>query len=183
MSNLVRYDPFTELARMERAMDRFFEDMMLSSSWPELYPTRSLLEPLIDPYRFPGDNLAVDMIETDDAIVVKASLAGVSPDNIDIEERDGVLTIRAKSAEEEKRSGMGWRIRERRMGLWQRSLRLPVEVKGDKAEAEYKDGVLTVTLPKVRGGKRLANRIPVKLPKLSLPKFGKKEPQITIHRN
>ncbi len=174
MADLVRYDPVQELAEMERAMDRWFGEM-LWPTWPEPALTSWLGWPELGVTRFPGDNLAVDLVETDDALIVKASLPGVDPDSIQVEEQNGILTIRAKSQEEKEWGQAGWRVRERRMGVWQRSLRLPAEVRSEKAKAEYKDGVLTVTLPKVAASKKLTSRVKVKLPKLSLPKLGKKE--------
>ncbi len=179
MADLVRYDPVRELAEMERTMDRWMSEM-LWPAWPETTLTPWLGWPELGVTRFPGDNLAVDLVETDDALVVKASLPGVDPKSIEVVEQDGILTIRAKSQEEKEWSQAGWRIRERRMGAWQRSLRLPTPVKGEKAKAEYKGGVLTVTLPKATAGKKLTSRVKVKLPKLSLPKLGKKEKESKV---
>ena len=160
-------------------MDRLFEEAFVParsmwfdwSTWPAMTGA----------WRW-GDNLPVDMYETDDAVVVKAALPGVHEDDIDIEERDGVLTIKAESKAEDEHDEYGWHIRERRYGMWQRSLRLPTEVKADKAKAELSDGILTITLPKVRAGKPLVNKIKVNriLPKIRLPKIGKKEHEIPV---
>ncbi len=180
MANIMRWDPYRDLITMREAMDRLFEEAFVPVrgslfDWPT-WPTRAGL------WRW-GDNLPVDMYETDDAIVVKAALPGVHEDDIDIEERDGILTIRAESKAEDERHEFGWHIRERRYGLWQRSVRLPTEVKADKAKAELSDGILTITLPKARTGKRLVNKIKVSriLPKIKLPKIGKREREIKVH--
>jgi HSP20 family protein len=160
-------------------MDRLFEEAFVPVrrslwDWPA-WPFET------DFWRW-GDNLPVDMYETDDAIVVKAALPGVREEDIDIEERNGILTIRAESKAEDERHTFGWHIRERRYGLWQRSLRLPTEVKVNKAKAELCDGILTITLPKAHAGKPLVNKIKVSriLPKIRLPKIGKREHEIKV---
>lgn len=173
MSRLVVYDPKVE-----------FLDTRLSS------PLFSWLD---NPFRWPFDiaawwdeafsvdNLRLDVYETDDDLVVKASLPGIKAEDINVEERDGILTIQASSKEEAERERYGWHIQERRYGSWQRSLRLPVEVDGAKARAELKDGILTITLPKTAAAKKPANRIKVSLPKVSLPKLGKKEQKVKVN--
>lgn len=129
---------------------------------------------------FAGDNLKLDLYEKGDSLVVSAALPGVKPEDVNIEEHEGILTIQASSSREEESERYGWRIQERRYGSWMRSVRLPQEVKGDKAQAELKDGILTITLPKVNAEKSLSNRIKVNLPKLSLPKVGKKEQKVKV---
>ncbi len=169
MSNLVRWeDPFLT---MERFMDDFMRPMARTPGWnfPSLWETP-----------FPGDNLAIDMYETDDALYVEAAMPGVRPEEIEIEEHDGLLTIRAQHKEESAYEKGRWQVRERYAGAWQRTMRLPVEVKGKKAEAVLEDGVLHITLPKAHPGKRKVNRIQVKLPKFNLPKLGKREKRIKV---
>ena len=169
MTNLVRWeDPFQT---MERFVDDFMRPMARTPLWnlPSLWETP-----------FPGDNLAIDMYETEDALHVEAAMPGVRPEDITIEEHEGLLTIRAQRAEEKAYEQGRWQIRERYAGAWQRSVRLPVEVKGKKAEAVLEDGVLHITLPKAHPEKRKVNRIQVKLPKLSLPKLGKREKKIKV---
>jgi len=92
------------------------------------------------------------------------------------------LTIQAKSDVEGEREERGWRIRERYLGAWRRSVRLPEAVRADKARAELRDGILTIELPKVETRKKLVNRIKVNMPKLKLP-WGKKEGKIEVSHN
>lgn len=177
MSMLMRWDPYRDLMEMRRAVDRLFEDVLAPRSifdWPLVTTDLSL-------WRW-GDNLPVDVYETEDDLVVRAAVPGVDADDIEIEERDGVLTIRAQAREEDERHEYGWHIRECHFGAWQRSLRLPVEVKADKAKAELVDGILTITLPKAHAGTPLVHRIKVSriLPKIKLPKIGKKEKGIPV---
>ncbi len=169
MSNLVRWeDPFLT---MERFMDDFMRPMARTPLWnlPSLWEAP-----------FPGDNLAIDLYETEDALHVEAAMPGVRPEEIEIEEHDGLLTIRSRHEEESAYEKGRWQVRERYAGAWQRTVRLPVEVKGKKAEAVLEDGVLHITLPKAHPEKRKVNRIQVKLPKFNLPKLGKREKKIKV---
>lgn len=176
MAKLTRYQPQYDLWDLSRDIDRMIDEAF---SWFPSRPfSRFWSESWLAP--FTGDNLAVDMYETDREIVVQAALPGVKPDDIEIEEREGTLTIRAKYEEEEERQGYDWRLRERRAGSWQRTVQLPEAVRGDKAEAELRDGVLTITLPKREPGKTSINRIKVKAPKLKLPQFGRKDKSIKV---
>lgn len=172
MSRLVVYQPTHDLGNTRRSnilapweSDSFWKPFSLFPNWDEA---------------FAGDNLKLDLYEKGDSLVVTAALPGVKPEDVNVEEREGILTIQASSSREEESERYGWRIQERRYGSWQRSVRLPVEVKGDKAQAELKDGMLTITLPKVNPEKNPANRIKINLPKLSLPKVGKKERKVKV---
>lgn len=174
MTRLVRYDPFHDLLNPDYLMDRFLS-----------FPRFDILDDLTT-WRWP-DLLAVetppvDMSETDKEVIVKASLPGYREDEIEVEERRGYLTIRAKRAREEKRQGRTWQMERRQYGTWQRTLLLPHEVNADKARAELRDGVLTITLPKVRGGKSLIQRIKVNAPKLRLPRLSKGERRVKVAR-
>jgi HSP20 family protein len=135
------------------------------------------------PDEFAGDNLIVDLYETEDELVVKASLPGVKPEDIDLHEQQGFLTIRATIEAETTHQQHGWLIQERRQGAWQRTLRLPAAVKGSKARAELRDGVLRVMLPKEHPEKPLVNRIKVNLPKLKIPSLSKSAKSIKISHN
>jgi len=97
--------------------------------------------------------LPLDVTETENELVVKASVPGVKPEDVQITVQGDTLTIRGESkAEEEKDSGH-WHLRERRFGTFQRSLMLGTPVDADKAEASYEHGVLTLTLPKAENAK------------------------------
>ena len=183
MSNLVRYEPTVQLQRMENDFDRLFTDNWWPARSQRLFDDEFFSWPApmnLGMNMVVGDNLSVDMYETADEVVVKADLPDVRPEDVEVEERDGWLTIRANSQQESERNQRGWQIRERRYGAWQRTLRLPVSVHGDQADANFDGGILTVKLPKVDAGKPLFNRIPVKWPKLKLPKFGKKEKKVKV---
>jgi HSP20 family protein len=90
----------------------------------------------------------LDVQETDDEIVVTASLPGVAPEDINVTIEDRVLSIRTESATEDESKEDHYVVRERRSGSYQRSLRLPETVDADNVESGYEHGVLTITLPK-----------------------------------
>lgn len=90
----------------------------------------------------------MDIFETDERVVVKAALPGIKPDDVEISVSEGVLLVKGESSSEESTDGESYHTREIRYGAFQRAIRLPAEVSDEKAEVEFKDGVLTVTLPK-----------------------------------
>ena len=93
--------------------------------------------------------LALDVAETEDSFIVKASLPGINPDDLDITFTDNILTIKGEIEEEKDVEEGKYHLRERRYGMFQRSIALPVPVDADKIDAVYKDGVLTLSIPKV----------------------------------
>lgn len=95
-----------------------------------------------------GPDMSVDMYETDNDLVVTTSLPGVRPEDVEITITGDVLCMRAESKVENTDKDASYFHQERRYGACQRSVVLPVEVQSDKAEAKFKDGVLTLTLPK-----------------------------------
>ncbi|NOX60774.1 MAG: Hsp20/alpha crystallin family protein [Chloroflexi bacterium] len=183
MAALVRYDPVFDMLRptslWEREFDEFFSPLMLR-------PAALLDDWFVRPSVFAGmGNLPLDIYETDDALIVEATVPGVDADQIEIEERNGMLTIRARMAEEKEEERSGWYLRERRMGMLQRTIPLPVAVKGEKANAELKNGILRITLPKEHKDENLINRIKVSVPKIKLPKLsvgkgGRKETGVKV---
>lgn len=107
-------------------------------------------------------NLAppLNVMETDQAIEVQTDMPGMKPADIDIQVRGSMLTIRGERKEEKEEKGKTFHRVERRHGTFHRTVTLPCPVQEDKIEAQYKDGVVTVTLPKVEGAK--TRKIPVK---------------------
>jgi len=91
--------------------------------------------------------------ETEDNYLIKASLPGVKPEDVEITVHGETLTIRAQSKAEEEKKGEQWHLRERRFGSFQRSVTLATPVNSDQAQAHYEHGVLTLTLPKSEAAK------------------------------
>jgi HSP20 family protein len=132
MSNLIRWEPAREMMTLREAMDHLFDDAF----------TRPLT--LRDGWSAP----AIDMYQTDDEVVVKASLPGVKADEVQINISGEVLTIKGEAKQVEEKEDKAWHMREQRWGSFERALALPTEVVSDKAKAEFENGILTITLPK-----------------------------------
>jgi HSP20 family protein len=96
-----------------------------------------------------GGQLAVDVYQTKDSVVVKAPIAGVRPDDIDIAISEDVMTIRGDRKEEIVVEKEHYYVQECFWGSFSRSIILPTSTIAEKANATLKDGVLTVTVPKV----------------------------------
>jgi HSP20 family protein len=98
---------------------------------------------------FPGQ-LAVDVYETEDRLVVKARTAGVNKEELDVSISDGILTISGTLSSGDETDATNWHIQECYWGEFSRTLALPVSVKEDEVEAVLKDGVLTIKFNKIR---------------------------------
>jgi HSP20 family protein len=88
------------------------------------------------------------MYETENEVVVKAAVPGMKADDVQIQVTGEMLTIKGQTKEDAEVRDKAYRIREHRWGSFERSVGLPTQVISEKAEAEFEDGVLTVTLPK-----------------------------------
>jgi HSP20 family protein len=95
----------------------------------------------------------IDMTRTDDAITVVASIPGIDPDQIDVTLDRGVLTISGTSTGKAAEEGDSYIVRERRIGSFERSLRLPRGVDAGAATSNYANGELTVQIPLVEDHK------------------------------
>ncbi len=100
-------------------------------------------------------SIPLDIVQEEDKYVVRASLPGIDPENIEVSIDHGVLTIkgRTEAEAEDQREDASYMVRERRSGSFIRSLRLPETVDADQAKPNYDNGVLTITLPKVESKK------------------------------
>jgi len=98
---------------------------------------------------FPGQ-LAVDVYETDEKLIVKARTAGVNKEDLDVSISDGILTISGTLSSGDDTDATNWHIQECYWGEFSRTLALPVPVKEDEVEAVLKDGVLTISFTKVK---------------------------------
>ena len=91
---------------------------------------------------------AMDLVETDDHLLLKADLPGLDRDDVEIEIRDGVLTVSGERKTEHEDSSNGYHRVERSYGRFSRSLSLPQGVDADQVQAEFDKGVLEVRIPK-----------------------------------
>lgn len=103
--------------------------------------------------------LSVDVYQTKDNVVIKSTIAGVRPEDIDIAIDNDVITIRGQRKLEEEIKEDDYFYQECYWGSFSRSIVLPLEVKADEAEASLKNGVLTIALPKVKKSKSVAVKV------------------------
>lgn len=109
-----------------------------------------------------GGAPAVDVIDNDKAYVVTAELPGMSEGDIEVKYVDQTLTIRGEKKEEKEEKEQNRYLAERRYGLFQRAFQVPNGVDGDKIEATFKNGVLTVTLPKTAEALKSEKKIEIR---------------------
>lgn len=133
MSSLIRWNPFREMAAMQSAMDRLFDDAW--RGWPTVSGMNL-------------NSLAFDVHETDNAYTVTTALPGVKAEHINVKMQDGVLTVNAEIPQPETPENTRPLMQERVWGHFSRSISLPHSVNSEQVEATYEDGILTLTLPK-----------------------------------
>jgi HSP20 family protein len=105
---------------------------------------------------------AVDVAEKDKEYEVTAELPGIDEKNVEVKVFNGVLTIKGEKKEEKEERKKDYRFSERRFGSFQRSFRVPEDVDTDKIAATFKNGVLTVSLPKSAEAQKKEKKIAVK---------------------
>ncbi|MGH2567397.1 MAG: Hsp20/alpha crystallin family protein [Bacteroidota bacterium] len=105
---------------------------------------------------------AVDITEQENEYLVKVELPGVNKDDVKIMLEANVLTIRGEKKQDQETKADGYHRIERTYGTFQRSFRLPGTVRNEKIDAVYKDGILTVTLPKAEEAKPRQIEVKVK---------------------
>jgi HSP20 family protein len=152
--------PFESL---RRDIDRLFEDFG-SGFWRSPFP-RSFFE--MSPFGqgergSAATTPAVDVTETDKAYEISAELPGMDEKNIEVKFADGVVTIKGERQEEREEQEKGYHLRERSFGSFQRAFQVPEGVDADKIQANFKQGLLTLTLPKTAESQKAAKKIEVK---------------------
>ena len=146
---LTRWDPFREMFALQKSMDRLFDRAVNNeSAWAA---------PVVW-------DLALDVAEDKDEFVVKASLPGMTPDDIEITFTDNVLTIKGEVKQDKDVKEEQYHLRERRYGSFTRSISLPNKVKSEAIQASYEAGVLTLKLPKTEEVK--PKKITIQIPNL-----------------
>ena len=144
---LTRWEPFREMVSLRDVMDRLFEESFIR-------PARGWLRSEL------GPTVQMDMYETDDDLVINADLPGLKPEDVDISITGNTLTIKGEFRSEEEGERGNVHFQERRYGKFQRTVSLPTGVDTDAAEAEFKDGILKIALPKSEEAK--PKQIPIK---------------------
>ena len=102
-----------------------------------------------------------DLSETETGYELEVDLPGMKKDDVEVDLSNGVLTISGKRSDEREDKRKGYYLSERSYGSFQRSFRIPEGVETDKIKAEFKDGVLTLTMPRSEEAEKSARRIEV----------------------
>lgn len=140
---LIKWEPFSEF-------DRFFDDRFFPMpSFPSL--TAKL-----------GWDLAVDLYEEKGNVIAKMTLPGINADDLDISVEEEMLHVSGRREEEKETKNKDYYSKEIRRGSFSRAVSLPRKVDGKKAASEYKDGVLTITMPALGGEKEKVVKLKVK---------------------
>jgi HSP20 family protein len=149
-----RLVPFRErLNEMPRLMDRL--DELFMERWAPLWGA------LRGPEEMASRLPPVDVFEEGAEIVAKVELPGIKKEDLDVELGPESLTITGKKAKEEKVERRNYYRFERAAGTFTRTVHLPAEVEHEKANAEYKDGVLTVRAPKATSHRPTTKRVEI----------------------
>lgn len=126
-TELTEWRPFSDFAELRHRLDQAFRDLSDGAQR--------------------GWTPSVDLVRRDDALVLRADIPGIKPDEVKIEVEDDVLTVSGAHSEETERKEEQYMRRERRYGSFSRSMVLPRGVKADDIEASTENGVLEVTIP------------------------------------
>jgi HSP20 family protein len=137
---LVRWAPFRDLLNIQDEMNRMFNNAF--ARFPEKGEGSAMLwAPL------------VDIVETDDEITVVAEIPGMKKEDVKISIQDDVLTLKGEKKQEKESNQKNFQRVERSYGVFERSFSLPSSIQSDKVKASYKDGLLTIHLPKAEEAK------------------------------
>jgi len=138
--DIIKWSPF-------RDVDKFFEE--------DFFP----MIPAISKKAVPS----MDIYQTKNDVVAEVSLAGIDPKDVKVTIENDILTVKGERKEKKETKEKDYYCKEIRAGSFMRSVSLPVHVKGDKAQAESKDGILKITVPKTE--KKIVKEIPIKVKK------------------
>jgi HSP20 family protein len=133
-SGPTRWDPFEEIRRTQEKLNQMFEDFMPMEEWGggKVYTP------------------AIDIRDEEDKLVVTTDLPGINKEDVEINLKEDMLEISAKSGKEKETEEEGYLRRERAYTRFYRAVRLPTSVKDEGSTAKMENGVLTITLPKMK---------------------------------
>ncbi len=134
MTLIRRPTPLADLVSFQEAMERLFDERFFG--------------PMRIGNGERGAAPALDLYTTPEAVIAKVALPGVKSEDVDVTIGDDLVTISGAFKEEKETSDAGYVHKELSQGKFSRSFRLPTAIKADAAKAEFKDGVLTLSLPK-----------------------------------
>jgi HSP20 family protein len=133
------FNPFEEIQKMQKEMEHIFER----------FQQKMMKDDTFSKFRFSFPATpALDLIDEGDVYVLKTDIPGVEKRNLNIIEKDGILKIEAQISKDKKEESKGYLKRERFVSSYMRMVTLPGDANTKKLKSEYKDGVLTITIPK-----------------------------------
>jgi HSP20 family protein len=139
---LVRWQPFPEMENLRRQMDRMFDDIAgLNREYPTTWTP------------------AIELEDSNDNLILRAEVPGVEGKDLDIQVGREAVAISGETRYENKSQEKGYFRSEFRYGKFQRTIPLPVPIQNNKAQAEFKNGVLKLTLPKAEEARNSVVRI------------------------
>jgi HSP20 family protein len=148
------FDTFrSEMEVLHRSIDKLFADAWNGGFTPSL---------LSDTWSKGTITPRLDVVDDDKAYRVSVELPGMSEKDVSVTVKDGILTIRGEKKEEKEQKDKDVYRRERAYGSFRRALELPGEVDANQIAAKFKDGVLTIDLPKTKEAQDKVKQIPVK---------------------
>jgi HSP20 family protein len=150
------------LVNLRREIDRLFEDFGFGSGRRAVGRSMFDIEPFWRGELTFGKTPDVDIVEKDKEYEITAELPGLDENNVEVKFADGFLTIKGEKREEKEEKKKDYYLSERRFGSFQRSFQVPESVDADKIVASFKNGVLTVTLPKSPEAQKKEKKIAIK---------------------
>ena len=132
---ITRWRPFRDVVSVQDEMSRLLDDIFGQ-------------RPARVQWTDGAWNPSVDVTEDEDSVVVKAEMPGLNKDDVKISVHDSILTLKGEKKQEKEEKEADYHRIERSYGSFCRSFQLPTTVRTDKIKANYKDGVLSITLPK-----------------------------------
>ncbi len=133
---IVKWDPFRNVAALQDRINRIFEESFSRTADLDDDISMSAWKPLVDFY------------ETDESIILKAELPGIKKDDVSVEVKDNVLTLKGVRTEEKEIKEKNYYRKERAFGTFSRAFNLQHRIQPDKIKARFKDGVLKIEIPK-----------------------------------
>lgn len=131
---LMRHSPLADVVTVRDEMERLFGERFLRPLWPWDGERESAP--------------ALDLFTTQEAVIAKVALPGVKPEDVDVTIADDLVTVRGSYEEKKEATEAGYVQKELSRGSFSRTFAIPTTVKAEAAAASFKDGLLTLTLPK-----------------------------------
>ena len=142
---LIRWDPFSDLGPFREDFGRLLDRY---TNWIGMQ----------------GWQPAMDLVENDNSFVLKVEVPGVDPEDLDVTVTDNTVVVQGSIDQEKENQREGYLRSERRYGQFARTIVLPAEIEPEKAQAAFKNGLLTITLPKTAPGRSHGVKVQVDRP-------------------